>query len=619
MLDRLKEIVKSRLRPFIVSVISDENNRLAEKLHEHYSADQLFYDVANFIVYNQIPGDYLEFGVHEGDSFSQVYQRLHYQWLSFELDVNRHDPDFWQRKRFFAFDSFLSLPKTANMDTPIHYHAGASASMDSFLKNIASKNVDLSKVVTIPGWFDETLNKELKMKYNLTEACAIFIDCNLYESAVPVFEFVTDLIRDGTVIIIEDYFRFDGNPGRGIRKAFREWLARCSGFQVSELTRCNANRVAFVCHRTVDALLSGNQRGEEVERRHKAQAKFPFVSVILPTFNRSHLLEGALRSVCEQDYPKELYEIIVVDNNSSDDTANRVRRFAPNAGVDFTYVREKRPGLVFARHSGAALSRGDILIFGDDDALFDRNWVSAIIDVYLKHREVGAVGTAVEIKWDKPPAPWIRSFEGWFGKIDFGPNPVVRHGLFINGGSSSVRKESLYAVKGFNPGQNGDYLIGDSEVGLCLKLAAAGIPVGGISAAKAWHIQFSEKNGTLRDLRRRFQNNGISQAYGDTFYGKSLARVVYDTFRSGAGLVLEILVRLLRADTEHLSIYALLKFDEFYYRLKYLVLYRLNSRIRREISKRDWELTPAYNAPEPEFYSRAEAIRTSPQDAGRFM
>ncbi len=606
MLDRLKEIVKSRLRPFIVSVISDETNRLTERLHDYYSADQLFYDVANFVVYNQIPGDYLEFGVYRGDSFSQVYQRLYSQWLSFELHElqgDRHDPDFWQKKRFFAFDSFAGLPKTASMDTPTHFQAGVyQASMDSFLKNIISKNVDLSKVVAIPGWFDETLNEEIRVRWKLTEACVIFIDCDLYESAVSVFGFITDLIREGTVIIIDDYFRYGGDPRKGVQGAFREWRARCSRLQVSELARCNANRVAFVCHSTSDALLSGNQGGEEVERKHIAQVRVPFVSVILPTFNRSHMLEEALRTVCEQDYPKDSYEVIVVDNNSSDDTELRVRSFGQRAGVDFKYIKETRPGLVFARHSGAAHARGEILLFGDDDALYDPNWISAIVDVYVRHPAVGAVGTKIEIKWDEEPAPWVRSYEGYLGKISYGPDAIVKQGLFINGGSFSIRKDVLYAVRGFGAGQKGEYILGDSETGLCRKLAAVGIPVGCTSAATVWHVQLRERNGTFRDLKRRFRNNGICQAYADTFYGRSLARVVNDTFRHAVAIIRDITVRLLRSETENLGIYMLLQMNEFYYRIKYLVSYRFHPGIRREISRRDWELSPEYRAPEPEFY-----------------
>jgi predicted O-methyltransferase YrrM len=108
--------------------------------------------------------------------------------------------------------------------------------------------VDTSKVVLVPGWYDTSLTETAKVQKNLTAACAIFIDCDLYESVVPVFRFITSLIQDGTVIIIDDYFRYKGSPERGIQKAFNEWLAENPHLGVSELERCSANRVAFICY-----------------------------------------------------------------------------------------------------------------------------------------------------------------------------------------------------------------------------------------------------------------------------------------------------------------------------------------------------------------------------------
>jgi O-methyltransferase len=251
----VKQAIKSRLRSFILSTVSDELSSLTDKLvTNYYVMDQLFYDVANYVVYNQIKGDYLEFGVYRGDGFAQMYQRLLYQWRTFEEHANtfghQYDQDYWQNKRFFAFDSFRGLPDTLNGDKPIHYQAGVyRTSLDSFLENIQKKDVDLSKVVAVSGWFDEVLTHEFKCQHDLAKACLIFIDCDLYESSVSIFDFITDLLQDGTAIIIDDYFRYSANPRKGIQRALREWLAKNSSIAVSELTRCSANRVAFVCHK----------------------------------------------------------------------------------------------------------------------------------------------------------------------------------------------------------------------------------------------------------------------------------------------------------------------------------------------------------------------------------
>jgi glycosyltransferase involved in cell wall biosynthesis len=305
----------------------------------------------------------------------------------------------------------------------------------------------------------------------------------------------------------------------------------------------------------------------------------------------------SLQTISEQDYPKNRYEVIVVDNGSKDDTEGRVKRWAEGAPLNVSYLKEPRPGLVFARHSGAATGRGEILVFGDDDALYEANWLSAIVDVYRRFPEAGAVGTAIEIKWDTAPEPWVKQYEGYLGQLCFPSNPTAERGLFINGGSFSVRKSVLYSVRGFNPGQRGEYIVGDSETGLCRKLAAAGIPVGVTGATTAWHMQFAKKHGSYPDLRRRFRNNGICLAYGDTFHGKKwwlpLAGVIGEAIRI-ARLAASQLVR---KRTINSGFDAQLRANELYFRLKFLFLYRFHHGIRGEIFRKDWELTNAYSAP----------------------
>jgi glycosyltransferase involved in cell wall biosynthesis len=337
----------------------------------------------------------------------------------------------------------------------------------------------------------------------------------------------------------------------------------------------------------------------------------PFVTVVLPTFNRSHIVTQVLETICAQDYPKDFYEIIVVDNNSSDGTEAIIKRFALGRNINIRYVKEARPGLVFARHTGAANAKGNIVLYGDDDAFYEPNWISAVVDVYERHPEVGAVGTSIEIRWDKPPSDWVRLYEPYLGQINYGTDCVVGVGLSINGGSFSVKKDILLSLKGFHPGQKGEYILGDSENGLCRKLATAKIPVGCTAKTTAWHFQLAEKNGTFKDLRRRLHNNGICQAYEDTFYGKSLVRVSFRMMRQALHLVRDGLRRILRGDSDHLKEHLLLRWYELSSRVQYCVLYRMHAGIRSEVGKRDWEFGPHYVSALADYISeRDPALRS---------
>ena len=105
----------------------------------------------------------------------------------------------------------------------------------------------------------------------------------------------------------------------------------------------------------------------------------PQISVIICTYNRAVLLDRALMAFRDQKNPPST-EIIVVDNNSNDDTAERVRRCTEvlRPVVPVIYVFEPKQGLSRARNAGIAAARGDILAFLDDDAIPSPNWLAAI-------------------------------------------------------------------------------------------------------------------------------------------------------------------------------------------------------------------------------------------------
>lgn len=215
--------------------------------------NQLCADIANFIVFNQIEGDYLEFGVWRGDWFADFYAKISREWKNFHnharLYCHEIDELWFQRKQFVAFDSFKGLPSVTTTDTPIHSAKEGIYSQPkrSFIKNIRRRGVDLDRVRILEGWFSETLNNESKQRLGLEKAAAIFVDCDLYESAVPVFKFISDFVHTGTVIIIDDWFRYEGDPRKGIQRAFYEWSEGNSQWTFAEIARCSANRIAFVC------------------------------------------------------------------------------------------------------------------------------------------------------------------------------------------------------------------------------------------------------------------------------------------------------------------------------------------------------------------------------------
>ncbi len=209
-----------------------------QRLFGYTARELLLFNAMQFVAMNRVPGDYLEFGVFEGDNFVAAYH------LAQSLGLGS--------MRFHAFDSFDGLPEIAGIDADgfRHFREGEFRSgLEEFRHNATSKRVDPAKLTITPGWFDQVLNEQTKRSLAISEAAVVFIDCDLYESTVPILEFITDYVREGTVIIFDDWFCFRGNPDRGEQRAFREWLQKHPDIKATELFRFGWQHNSFVLQR----------------------------------------------------------------------------------------------------------------------------------------------------------------------------------------------------------------------------------------------------------------------------------------------------------------------------------------------------------------------------------
>lgn len=121
----------------------------------------------------------------------------------------------------------------------------------------------------------------------------------------------------------------------------------------------------------------------------------PKVSVVVCTRNRADSLRNALQSLLQLTTLDKLsYEIVVVNNNSTDNTSRVVRSIASSAAIPVREFVESQPGVVYARNRGVAESRGEWIAFFDDDQLAHPNWLSSLIEL-AKEKDCLYVGGAV--------------------------------------------------------------------------------------------------------------------------------------------------------------------------------------------------------------------------------
>ncbi len=132
----------------------------------------------------------------------------------------------------------------------------------------------------------------------------------------------------------------------------------------------------------------------------------PAVTVIISTFNRCDSLARAVRSVLAQQAGTPPFEVVVVDNNSSDRTADVVAELQA-ADARLRYVFEGQQGLSYARNAGIGASRAPILAFTDDDVRVAPDWISAILRAFAQNPDVDFVGGRVLPDWPFDPPKWL--------------------------------------------------------------------------------------------------------------------------------------------------------------------------------------------------------------------
>jgi glycosyltransferase involved in cell wall biosynthesis len=141
------------------------------------------------------------------------------------------------------------------------------------------------------------------------------------------------------------------------------------------------------------------------QKAPNAAAASPLISVVICTHNRAEWLGGAIQSALDQHLPSGGFEVVVVDNASSDRTRETVEPFLENGRV--RYVHEGRLGLCNARNTVWQSARGQYIAFLDDDAVACPGWLAAVAEAFSTTPAPGVVGGRVDPIWEGPRPPWL--------------------------------------------------------------------------------------------------------------------------------------------------------------------------------------------------------------------
>jgi glycosyltransferase involved in cell wall biosynthesis len=238
----------------------------------------------------------------------------------------------------------------------------------------------------------------------------------------------------------------------------------------------------------------------------------PRVSIVVCTYNRAPSLVETLEALDAQITPADLrWELIVVDNNSTDATREAIERFAARARIRVRSVFEPSQGLSHARNAGVAHAAGGVVGFTDDDVQPAPDWVASVAAAIGAGADI--VGGRILPRWRRPPPPWLEHrpyFRRALAIMDDASPALVRDPRAtpsVWGANMAFRREVFDAVGLFDSrrGMVGTKLYRGEEIDLVQRAIDAGFRVIYDPTVVVWHRIEAERMRLRYVSRLHFQ------------------------------------------------------------------------------------------------------------------
>jgi glucosyl-dolichyl phosphate glucuronosyltransferase len=241
------------------------------------------------------------------------------------------------------------------------------------------------------------------------------------------------------------------------------------------------------------------------------------ISAVVCTYNRGSYIAKTIDSLLSQSLRRDLYEIIVVDNASTDDTASVVKNYE-SEGV--RYVYEPRQGLSYSRNTGFQQSRGDIVAYIDDDAMAHPDWLEKLLKAFSADAKIAAAGGKINPVWEIAKPDWITpNLYTYFSCIDWSDKPYyLKEGKYLFGCNMAFKRNLLVDCGGFSTklGRIGNNLLSNEEWEVFRYIDKRGLK-------KYYDPEICVEHMVLRSrinwkwLKSRFYWQGVSHLYYDYF------------------------------------------------------------------------------------------------------
>src|SRR5688500_8056218 len=171
-----------------------------------------------------------------------------------------------------------------------------------------------------------------------------------------------------------------------------------------------------------------------------------------------------------------MWEVCVVDNNSTDDTAAVVSKYVPAFGaVPVRRVPEPHAGVAFARNTGVVQAASEIIAFVDDDVEVTSDWLSVIHEAFSKDPELSILGGRLKANAQSPPPVWLNDLNtAPLGLIDYGDERRTIDFPYLATANCAFRRQAIISAGMFDTrlGRRPDKLYADEDTEMVARILA---------------------------------------------------------------------------------------------------------------------------------------------------
>lgn len=253
------------------------------------------------------------------------------------------------------------------------------------------------------------------------------------------------------------------------------------------------------------------------------------LSIVIPTKNRAEMLRKVLQSIADQKADQSIYEVLVIDNGSTDETKVVPEEYQEKI-QNLRYIYDDRPGLHIGRNRGLLESEGEFVGYLDDDVILFPNWINTVLGAFNDAKVMRVCGSCIPYDMSLLTAEfmskhatqvgsyWFVGAISCFWETGISPNDVrvhiMRENLFF-GGNSVFRKRLLYTCRGFHPDgmpRNLQMYRGDGETYVGQYMREQHMKSIYCAQASVYHMIDIDRVSSSY-IRHMYFRNGISDMY----------------------------------------------------------------------------------------------------------